>query len=824
MPTLILKLLEIVILYVLVAALTWKVWSRRPARLGGQICVGLIFGLCAVLSNHLAAVSGSMRLSIRDIGPLTAGLFFHPLSGVIAGVISGAERWLIGEYAGIGAYTQLASCLSALIAGFLPVPLWRFAFRGKHPSSIHAFIIGAFTEVLYIYLIFLTHPDETRSVYEVIHGRAFPMILLVGLGLAACSLTVRHLAGEPIEFIRPSQRWRRPLSHQFQFWLLLGTLIMFLVNFGVTYVLQSRTALENVRYRLEDSFSDLESSYIASGQRFQDIMKYIDQEQLKDARLLSRIVKALGGADASSRQLDSLRTLSELDGLYLVDAQGQLLQGVGAQYPGLSELEEGPSQSPLSDVLTGSANETVLCNSFSGLMSVTACDPGLFLCCYSDYVDHMIEIPFVDYSQLFESSSLPEEARFQAFIVQKGEDVLVPCTGTLNLSAVTSEQKALLLAHENGEVFYTDLFGAPALCKFAAANVDEPLYLLVLYSADEAYASRNASMYENTFSDILLFITIYLIITVLMERLVVTPLSSVNASLTRITAGDLSEKVSVRTSAEFDTLSADINTTVDALKGYIHAAEKRMEQELQLAREIQASALPRNFTFPGTHFDLYALMDPAKEVGGDFYDFFFVDSRHFALVIADVSGKGVPASLFMMRAKAAIRNLATSGNSPADIFSRANDFLCDGNDAEMFVTAWIGIIDLETGEMQCANAGHEYPALSTDGKPYVLFRDRHSMALATMEGIPMRQYSLQLNPGDRIFVYTDGVPEAINEQQEAYGTSRLIGLLNEHLDLTAQELLPLIRGDVSDFAGKAEQFDDITMLEFTWFGPGEPSA
>jgi serine phosphatase RsbU (regulator of sigma subunit) len=275
----------------------------------------------------------------------------------------------------------------------------------------------------------------------------------------------------------------------------------------------------------------------------------------------------------------------------------------------------------------------------------------------------------------------------------------------------------------------------------------------------------------------------------------------------------------VRSSSEFSVLSDDINETVTALRGYIDAAEKRMEEELRLAAAIQDAALPKNFEFPRHEFKIYALMTPARQVGGDFYDFFFISDQQLALVIADVSGKGVPAALFMMRAKTAIKNFARSGNSPAKLLSKVNNTLCEGNDAEMFVTVWIGIIDLKTGSMQCANAGHEYPVLMRAGGSYDLVKDKHGLVLAAMEGIPMREYELQLQPGDRLFVYTDGVPEAINRQQEAYGTDRLVQKLNTLRDNSEQETLEAVLQDIRDFAGDEEQFDDITMIGFTYLGP-----
>ena len=346
----------------------------------------------------------------------------------------------------------------------------------------------------------------------------------------------------------------------------------------------------------------------------------------------------------------------------------------------------------------------------------------------------------------------------------------------------------------------------------------DSMYVLGVMYADSVYSHRNQHLLEETFSDIILFTVIYIAVSLLIEKLISRNLERVNGSLNRIIQGQLDETVNVRSSREFSVLSDDINRTVDALKGYIDAAEKRIEQELLLARTIQEAALPKNFNFRISAFDLYALMDPAREVGGDFYDFFYVDPTHLALVIADVSGKGIPAAMFMMRAKTAIRSQAESGSAPAEIFRRTNELLCEGNDAEMFVTAWIGIIDLRTGLMRCANAGHEYPLLRRAGGGWELMKDKHSLALAAMEGVPMKEYELTLQPGDSLFVYTDGAPEAIDRQTEQYGLDRLIQTLNQQGVCPMSELLPAVHQDIFSFVGDAEQFDDITMLGFTWNG------
>ena len=350
-------------------------------------------------------------------------------------------------------------------------------------------------------------------------------------------------------------------------------------------------------------------------------------------------------------------------------------------------------------------------------------------------------------------------------------------------------------------------------------KLDGNVSILAQLPSSEIYAERDAQIYEIAFADILLFAVVYTLISQLVQLIVVKNLSMVNASLTKITGGDLNEVVDVRSSSEFASLSDDINQTVDTLKGYITAAEKRIEQELEFARTIQDSALPKNFVFPRRDFEIYAIMDPAREVGGDFYDFFFVDRNKIALVIADVSGKGIPAAMFMMRAKTAIRGLAEAGREPAEVLLRANSMLCEGNDAEMFVTVWLGIVDLETGRVQCANAGHEYPAVKRTGGGYELIRDKHGLALAAMDGMKYKEYELQLNPGDRLFVYTDGVPEAISSGMEQYGTARMLRALNDAGDCPLREALAAVQKDLAAFVGGEDQFDDITMLNFTYIGP-----
>ena len=244
------------------------------------------------------------------------------------------------------------------------------------------------------------------------------------------------------------------------------------------------------------------------------------------------------------------------------------------------------------------------------------------------------------------------------------------------------------------------------------------------------------------------------------------------------------------------------------------AERERVSTELGMATQIQASALPRKFpAFPDRgEFDLYASMDPAKEVGGDFYDFFMIDDDHLALVIADVSDKGVPAALFMMSAKNLINYRAQMGGGPGEILTSVNAQLCEDNKMKMFVTVWLGILEISTGKLTCTNAGHEFPVIRGRDGRFRVFQDRHGVMAGVMARAKYRDYELTLEPGDALFVYTDGVPEANNAAGEMYGMERLEAALNRVAAENPEGILRGVRADVDAFVDGAKQFDDLTML------------
>ncbi len=266
-------------------------------------------------------------------------------------------------------------------------------------------------------------------------------------------------------------------------------------------------------------------------------------------------------------------------------------------------------------------------------------------------------------------------------------------------------------------------------------------------------------------------------------------------------AGDVSEMV------------REIDSHMEKIKS-ITAEKERIGTELALANRIQASMLPNSFpAFPDRKdFDIYAAMDPAREVGGDFYDFFLIDSDHLCMVMADVSGKGVPAALFMMASKIILANNAMMGKSPAQILADTNASICANRHEQMFVTVWLGILELSTGKLTAANAGHEYPVMKKPEGVFEIIKDRHGFVIGGIKGMNYQDYELSLEPGTKLFLYTDGVTEAMDQEKKLFGADRMLEALNRDPEAAPEKVLQNVRTAVDAFVKEAEQFDDLTML------------
>lgn len=343
-------------------------------------------------------------------------------------------------------------------------------------------------------------------------------------------------------------------------------------------------------------------------------------------------------------------------------------------------------------------------------------------------------------------------------------------------------------------------------------------------ASDLATRSRTFLILILIFSGIIL--AMYAISAKISKR-VTGPLVALTEKVQAVNGDNLDFSWDMKADLETQTLAESFEAMTEKIREYIRdltavtAEKERIGAELDVARKIQADMLPMDFP-NRTTLKLFASMTPAKEVGGDFYDFFPVGENHIALVIADVSGKGVPAALFMVIAKTLIKHRAMAAISgPKGIFEAANQILCERNEEMLFVTAWIGILNISTGEMICANAGHEYPMIRRAGKNFKLFTDQHDIPLAAVEGVEFQEYSLRLNPGDSLFVYTDGFPESMNEENEQFTEKRMLAALNESPGDDPRVLDERLRLRVSEFVGEASQFDDMTALGIKYYGPEE---
>ena len=392
------------------------------------------------------------------------------------------------------------------------------------------------------------------------------------------------------------------------------------------------------------------------------------------------------------------------------------------------------------------------------------------------------------------------------------------------LTGKTFDNAELLSEKEEGSEYEKNRFLGEN-CYLVSLERPE-YYILGAYPVRETNRAEriNVLLTISMFAVVLLCIFIYL--SALLKKHVVKGVEDVNGSLSKITAGDLSEKVNVTNSVEFEELSAGINTTVDRLKEMIAEADERVRQELEFAKVIQTSAVPNEFPpFPDKKsFGIYAIMNTAEAVGGDFYDFFMISEDTLALVIADVSEEGLPAALFMMKAKALIKTFAQHGLPIEEVAGKTNDNLCEGNAAGMFVTAWIGFMNINTGVVKYVHAGHTKPIVcGANGARYV--SNKKNLLMGGIEGTPYIEQEMKLSPGECLYLYTDGVIEAKNISGELFSEKRLLGLLeenskqiaNEENNQYAESVCRLVYEDVKSYTEGAKQSDDITMLAVRYF-------
>ena len=768
-----------------------------------QVIIGILFGCVSAFASSYGVPWLGTVVNVRDAAPLSAGLIFGAPAGIISGLIGGLYRWF-SVYWGAGTYTRLACTIATILAGFMAAGLRKLMFDNKKPTWGYGICIAVVCEVIHMILIFLTNMDNSSQAFEFVKGATAPMMLGNSVAVGASIILVSLFSHERFSRNKTSEG----IAHTFQRRLLSCIVIAYLVTSTFTLVLQNGMAQIETQEVFTVAINDVEAAVREkSNHQLLEIAEQVKQEYEKDP----------------SVSLSALAEKYDIKEINVVDPDGIITNSTEADVINNYDMNSKEQSKEFVDMLK-------VQDSFVQDYSPRGKDESV----WRKYA--AVNLTNGGFIQVgYDAAQFHEMLNEFVIDVTKNRHV-----GTNGFVAVLDEKLCMVIdnAYAGEHISSIGIIppdemaqGQTATTLYNADVVDgvsdlsaEYMYvfkfvegycLIAAMPVAEAMFMRDASMLTSVFMQVLIFATLFVFIYILIKRVIINNLKKINDTLARITNGDLSVTVDVRSNEEFASLSDDINSTVATLKRYIAEAAARIDKELEYAKQIQLSALPTNFP-KGDDYSIYAQMIAAKEVGGDFYDFYKLSDTTVAFLAADVSGKGIPAAMFMMTAKTIIKDLAESGMAVNDIFTKANEKLCENNESGMFVTAWMGILDLTTGQVKFANAGHNPPLLKRANGSFEYLKTRAGFVLAGMEGIRYRIGELTLYPGDRLFLYTDGIPEATNTENKLYGEDRLLDYMNQNATVEATTLLPALKANIDEFVGEAPQFDDITMLMFDY--------
>ena len=777
--------------------------AKKLPYIAKQIIIGLLFGGVSAFASSFGVEWLGTTVNVRDAAPLSAGLIFGAPAGIISGLIGGLYRWL-SVYWGGGVYTQFACSLATILAGFMAAGLRKLMFDNKKPTWGYGVCIAVVCEVVHMILIFLTNMDNSSYAFEFVKGATIPMVLGNAVAVGCAIIIVSLLSHERFTKNKGSER----IANTFQRWLLVCIVIAYLVTSTFTFFLQNGMVRIETQEVFTAAMNDVEAAVKGKS----------------DAQLLGIAKKVKAEYETNRKVL--LNTLAEKYGIKeinVVNSDGLITNSTEPDVINNYDMNSKAQSKEFVDMLKTQ-------DSFVQQYSPRGKDESVWRKYAAINLDSggFIQVGY-DAEQFHEMLG--------EFVVDVTKNRRV---GTGGFVAVCDDKLSMVIDNDYAGLPISTIGikppsemkeGKTATALYYADIVDgktdlsekymyvfkfvEGYCIIAAMPEAEAMFMRDASLYTSIFMQVLIFATLFVFIYILIKRVIINNLKKVNDTLGRITEGDLNVTVDVRSNEEFSSLSDDINSTVSTLKRYIAEAAARIDKELEYAKQIQLSALPTNFP-KDEEFGIYAEMIAAKEVGGDFYDFYKLNDTTVAFLAADVSGKGIPAAMFMMTAKTIIKDLAESGMAVNDIFTKANEKLCENNESGMFVTAWMGILDLTTGKIEFANAGHNPPLLKRADGLFETLKTRAGFVLAGMEGVRYRVGEITLNEGDRLFLYTDGVPEATNVDNKLYGEDRLLTFMNQNASMEAIKLLPALKTNIDEFVGEAPQFDDITMLMFDY--------
>jgi len=766
-----------------------------------QVLLGLFFGFCSILGTEFGVSINGAVINIRDASALCAGLIFGPISGLIAGLIGGIERWF-AIYWGAGSYTRVACSISTIVIGLIGGFIRKRMFNNKMPPVFSTLILSICTEVFHMMMVFFTNLNDPVNAFSVVRSCSALMIGVNSLVVTLSVLFVRYIKGELFDF----KKEKIHISDVFNKQIGVLILIAFIITSLFNYRIQDSISVNNCENILKLTQNDV----------LQQIKDNNDEKLLNITYQIKNELSFVGSTlECKTKILLDLCDKYDVSEINLVDRDGIICSSSNMTFIGF-DMKSGNQSNEFMALVNGTKYYVQEYQPIAMDASINRKYAGVSI------TWGFIQVGY-NYDKFKDSLSIACSTIAKNRHVNNSGYVIIADSNKKIISDyfenygndITTLGLVIPDNYDTNMIYECDIYDVN--CYYMISNV-EGYYVISIVTREEIEFERDISVYLNTFLEVLVFGLLFIQIYFIIKRNISNKIKIVNNSLKLITSGNLNEIVDVKSSKEFEDLSNGINETVSSLKYYINEAEQRIANELHYAKEIQLNSLPSVFPpFPGVEeFDIYASMNAAKEVGGDFYDFYMEGKHKIAFVVADVSGKGIPAALFMMKAKALIKTYVSIGISPADVLINTNFNLCDGNEAGMFVTCFLAYLDTKTGLLEVANAGHNPPCIKHKNGEYEYLKVKSGFVLGGMEGTVYKDTLIQLEQGDEIFLYTDGVTEATNKNNELFGEDRLLYSLNQCKELDSQDICTNIKYDVDDFVGEAPQFDDITMLSLRY--------
>ncbi|MDO4488805.1 MAG: SpoIIE family protein phosphatase [Eubacteriales bacterium] len=784
----------VVVLSIIMYLLKKKTEFSKISKRNRNVIYGFVFGIASIFGTVFGVNTAGAIANVRDAAPLAAGLFFSAPSGIIAGIIGGTFRWLSPT---AGDYSRLACSISTVIAGFMSGLVREKMLEKSRPSWSMAFVIGVVMEVLHMVLLFMTHFKDSEQAFLIVKSVAVPMIMGNAFTISLTAFILEffnrvHYKGAQL----------KPVSFRFQQGMLIVMVLSYFLTTGFIYQLQTQVAKRDTEKLIDTNIADVEI----------EIEERQEEALVETTKTIAREYKMDIGNGVSLT--DYMKELG-VDEINIVNRDGIITASTEPEYVGF-DMKSGEQSSKF--MVLSDASGTTIVQKFTNVAynendasrARQYAGTGLG---NGEYIQ-----VGMGYASLARSLSRVTNGIGRNRRIGKTGYLIITDTEGNMISAKDGEAEVEHLGElgidiaelKMDKLFETVLYGEKC---FVKVNEKNGSWVFGVVPEAEVYAERNSEIFINSFMEVLAYALLFVIIFALIKIVIVNDIVKINETLGEIKKGDLTRRIDLKTSKEMKVLTEHINSTVDKVTELLEAEKQRIAKELELAKDIQNSALPQVYpAFPDVpEIDVYATVTPAKEVGGDFYDFYRCGTDEIAFLVADVSGKGVPAAMFMMRAKTLIHTIVGTMDL-ADAAVAINDNLCTGNDAGMFVTAFVGVFNFKTGHLEYVNAGHNPPVyMPADGECEYM-KKRSGLIFAGMEGVPYKKHEMDLKKGDKLFLYTDGVTEANDPDNTLYGEERLIGLLSNIKGEEITDIVSDVFKDIEVFVRGAEQFDDITML------------